>query len=96
MVVDKELLQVERQLVEKGVSLEVGQSARDWLAEHGYDPQMGARPLGRLIQTEIKRGLADELLFGGLVNGGTVVLSAVENKLKFAIEAKQSKDLVSV
>ncbi|MDG2089296.1 MAG: ATP-dependent Clp protease ATP-binding subunit ClpA [Arenicellaceae bacterium] len=96
MVVDKELLQVERQLVEKGVSLEVGQSARDWLAEHGYDPQMGARPLGRLIQTEIKRGLADELLFGGLVNGGTVVLSAVRNKLKFAIEAKQSKDLVSV
>ena len=96
MVVDKELLQVERQLEEKGVSLEVEQSARDWLAEHGYDPLMGARPLGRLIQTEVKRGLADELLFGGLVDGGTVSLSAAKDKLKFSIKAKQSKGAVSV
>jgi ATP-dependent Clp protease ATP-binding subunit ClpA len=96
MVVDKELLQVERQLEDKDVSLEVDQSARDWLAEHGYDPQMGARPLARLIQNEVKRGLADELLFGKLAKGGTVLLSADNDKLKFSIKAKKSKDLVAV
>ena len=96
MVVDKELLQVERQLEDKDVTLEVDQSARDWLAEHGYDPQMGARPLARLIQDEVKRGLADELLFGELAKGGTVLLSADGDKLKFSIQAKKSKDLVSV
>ena len=96
MVVDKELLQVEQQLEEKGVTLEVQQSAREWLAEHGYDPLMGARPLARLIQDEVKRGLADELLFGKLSKGGTVELSARDDELVFDIKSTEKKDLVSV
>ena len=84
-IVDKELLEVERQLLEKQVTLNVNQDARQWIAEHGYDESMGARPLARLIQEEIKRGLADELLFGELQNGGTVNISVEDSKLSFEI-----------
>lgn len=84
-IVDKELLEVERQLLEKQVTLNVNQDARQWIAEHGYDESMGARPLARLIQEEIKRGLADELLFGELQNGGTVNISVEDSKLSFKI-----------
>lgn len=84
-IVDKELLEVERQLLEKQVTLNVNQDARQWIAEHGYDENMGARPLARLIQEEIKRGLADELLFGELQNGGTVNISVEDSKLSFKI-----------
>ena len=84
-VVDKELLQVEQQLADKGVTLDVDQSARKWLARHGYEPAMGARPLARLIQDEIKRGLADELLFGKLKDGGIVRITAQDDKLEFDI-----------
>ena len=85
-IVDKELLEVERLLLEKHVQLSVDQDARNWLAEHGYDETMGARPLGRLIQEEIKRGLADELLFGKLTNGGNVAIGVADNKLSFEIK----------
>jgi len=54
------------------VTLEVSDEARAWLAEQGYDPKMGARPMARLIQDKLKRPLADELLFGRLANGGHV------------------------
>jgi len=84
-IVDKELLEVERQLLEKHVTLDVNQEARQWLAENGYDESMGARPLARLIQEEIKRGLADELLFGGLQNGGRVNIGVEDSKLSFEI-----------
>ncbi|MEW6765524.1 MAG: ATP-dependent Clp protease ATP-binding subunit ClpA [Pseudomonadota bacterium] len=71
-VVDKLLLELEHQLEEKGVHMLVSEAARAWLAEKGYDPQMGARPMARLIQEQIKRPLAEELLFGSLTEGGQV------------------------
>lgn len=90
-VVDKELLEVENQLLEKNVQLQVNQAAKDWIAEHGYDEAMGARPLSRLIQNEIKRGLADELLFGKLQKGGVVHVVVVEGELDFNIKPYSSK-----
>jgi ATP-dependent Clp protease ATP-binding subunit ClpA len=80
-VVDKFILELENQLQEKGVSVEIDEAARAWLADHGYDPMMGARPMARLIQEEIKKPLAGELLFGKLANGGTVKVSAKEDRL---------------
>ncbi|RMH53070.1 MAG: ATP-dependent Clp protease ATP-binding subunit ClpA [Zetaproteobacteria bacterium] len=71
-VVDKFLMQLEEQLTDKRVTLYVEPEARQWLADHGYDPVMGARPMARLIDREIKRPLADALLFGPLRRGGRV------------------------
>jgi ATP-dependent Clp protease ATP-binding subunit ClpA len=71
-VVDKLLVEAELQLEQKGVALTVEDSARHWIATKGYDPKMGARPMARLIQEQIKRPLAEELLFGKLANGGQV------------------------
>ncbi|GAB4357660.1 MAG: ATP-dependent Clp protease ATP-binding subunit ClpA [Gammaproteobacteria bacterium] len=88
-VVDKFLIELETQLNDKGVSLEVTAEAREWLAEHGFDEQMGARPMARVIQEQIKRPLAEELLFGRLVQGGSVVVSADEEGLQFKIEPKK-------
>ncbi|MCA1615114.1 MAG: ATP-dependent Clp protease ATP-binding subunit ClpA [Acidobacteria bacterium] len=73
-VVDKFVAEVRAQLVEKGVELVLTDAARRWLAEHGYDRQMGARPMARLIQEKIKAPLADEILFGRLQSGGRVVV----------------------
>ncbi|MBX2846892.1 MAG: ATP-dependent Clp protease ATP-binding subunit ClpA [Acidiferrobacterales bacterium] len=87
-VVDKELLEVERQLLEKDVQLNIDANARAWIAEQGYDETMGARPLARLIQSEIKRGLADELLFGELRQGGVVNIRVKDGELDFQIQAK--------
>jgi ATP-dependent Clp protease ATP-binding subunit ClpA len=69
-VVDKLLVEVEAQLEQKGVALHVEDDARKWIAERGYDPKMGARPMARVIQEHIKRPLAEELLFGRLEKGG--------------------------
>ena len=73
-VVDKFLMELEDQLHEKRVDATFTEKLRDYLAEHGFDPLMGARPMQRLIQDMLRRALADELLFGRLVNGGTVTL----------------------
>ena len=73
-VVDKFLLELEGQLHEKKVDPEFSQALRDYLAKKGFDPQMGARPMARLIQDTIRRALADELLFGKLVGGGKVMI----------------------
>jgi ATP-dependent Clp protease ATP-binding subunit ClpA len=73
-VVDKLLVEVETQLEQKGVQLTVDDAARDWIAEKGYDPKMGARPMARVIQEHIKRPLAEELLFGRLASGGQVLV----------------------
>ncbi|MGY6630750.1 MAG: ATP-dependent Clp protease ATP-binding subunit ClpA [Wenzhouxiangella sp.] len=72
-VVDKFLMDLENQLADKGVTLEVDQDARRWLAQNGFDQTMGARPMKRVIQDHIKRPLADELLFGALADEGGVV-----------------------
>ncbi|MCP4875173.1 MAG: ATP-dependent Clp protease ATP-binding subunit ClpA [Gammaproteobacteria bacterium] len=77
-VVDKFLIELESQLEAKKVSMTVSDSARRWLAEKGYDPKMGARPMARVIQDEIKQVLANELLFGELTNGGRVKID-IEN-----------------
>jgi ATP-dependent Clp protease ATP-binding subunit ClpA len=69
-VADKAVLELEMLLEDKNVTIEVNDPARQWLAEHGYDVQMGARPMARLVQEKIKRPLADELLFGKLSQGG--------------------------
>jgi len=71
-VVDKFIFELEQQLAEKKVGLVVDQDARTWIAEKGYDPKMGARPMARVIQEHIKKPLANELLFGALVGGGRV------------------------
>jgi ATP-dependent Clp protease ATP-binding subunit ClpA len=71
-VVDKFVLQLEAQLADRNVTIELSEEARSWLAEKGYDPRMGARPLARLIQETIKKPLAEEVLFGKLVSGGAV------------------------
>ena len=71
-VVDKFLTELQAQLDDKKVVLEVDQAARDWLAVTGYDRLMGARPMQRLIQEQLKKPLAEMILFGDLVNGGTV------------------------
>lgn len=83
LVVDKFIMELEEQLSNKGVSLTVETSAREWLIEHGYDKDMGARPMARLIQDKIKRPLADELLFGKLSKGGHVHLAMKDGNLHF-------------
>jgi ATP-dependent Clp protease ATP-binding subunit ClpA len=80
-VVDKLVGELQAQLVEKKVTLELSPAARDWLAEHGFDAQFGARPMARLIQTELKKSLADELLFGKLKGGGTVRVEVEDGKI---------------
>ncbi len=80
-VVDKFLIELEMLLQEKHVSLSSTPAARDWLAKHGFDPLMGARPMSRLIQDKIKRPLADELLFGKLVGGGRVSIDVKDDEL---------------
>ena len=81
-VVDKFILQLEAQLVERKVRLDVTPAARQWLAEHGYDAQMGARPMERLIREKIKQPLAELLLFGELKEGGTLRIGVEKGALK--------------
>ncbi|HVW91715.1 MAG TPA: AAA family ATPase, partial [Devosia sp.] len=76
-VVEKFVLQLEGQLAERGVTIELTPEAADWLAERGYDERMGARPLARVIQEHVKKPLADQVLFGELVNGGSVTVAVV-------------------
>ena len=76
-VVEKFVLQLEGQLAERGVTINLTPEAADWLAEHGYDERMGARPLGRVIQEYVKKPLAEQVLFGELVNGGSVTVAVV-------------------
>ncbi|MTC61678.1 ATP-dependent Clp protease ATP-binding subunit ClpA [Providencia rustigianii] len=77
-VVDKFIVELQAQLDDKGVSIEVSQSARRWLCEKGYDKAMGARPMARIIQDNLKKPLANELLFGSLTNGGSVSIGLDE------------------
>ncbi|MCG6966237.1 MAG: ATP-dependent Clp protease ATP-binding subunit ClpA [Chromatiaceae bacterium] len=86
-VVDKFLFELEQQLEEKRVTLSVDSAVRGWLADRGYDPQMGARPMARVIQEHIKKPLAEELLFGRLAQGGLVRVGVADDEeLSFDIE----------
>ncbi len=86
LVVDKFIIQLEAQLEDRGVTFELDNSARDWLVREGYDEQFGARPMARVIQEQIKKPLADELLFGKLENGGIVKISVKNGKLQLNIK----------
>lgn len=82
-VVDKFLVELQERLNASKVTLEVSTDAKRWLAEHGYDTRFGARPLGRLIENEIARVLADDVLFGKLTKGGKVKVDLTGDKLVF-------------
>ena len=85
-VVDKFLVELQAQLDDKRVHMEVEQEAREWLSETGYDKDMGARPMARLIQEKIKRPLADLILFGPLANnGGSVLVSIKDGDLNVSV-----------
>ncbi|HIY71862.1 MAG TPA: ATP-dependent Clp protease ATP-binding subunit ClpA, partial [Candidatus Luteimonas excrementigallinarum] len=90
-VVDKFLIELESQLQEKNVAVTATAEAREWLAKHGFDPQMGARPMARIIQDRIKRPLADELLFGKLVDGGRVSVQVKDDELVVEASPEQEK-----
>jgi ATP-dependent Clp protease ATP-binding subunit ClpA len=87
-VVDKFIFELEQQLDEKKVALTIDQDARRWLAETGYDPKMGARPMARIIQQHIKKPLANELLFGDLLGGGSVRVFIQNGQVAFEINGE--------
>jgi ATP-dependent Clp protease ATP-binding subunit ClpA len=91
-VVDKLLIEAEAQLEQKRVSISVDERARRWIAKRGYDPKMGARPMARIIQEFIKRPLAEELLFGKLVNGGHVEVTLSEDGEKLKLDARATDE----
>lgn len=91
-VVDKFIVDLETQLDSKKVTLVVDDSARQWLAVHGHDPQMGARPMSRLIQDKIRRPLAEELLFGKLEHGGSVKVTTKDDELLIEIDVKDKEE----
>jgi len=82
-VVDKFVMQLEAQLADRNVTIELSSAAREWLAEKGYDPLYGARPLARMIQEHVKKPLAEELLFGRLAKGGAVKVGLKDGALSF-------------
>jgi len=88
LVVDKFIVELQAQLDEKGVSLELTRDAKRWLADHGYDKTMGARPMARLIQEHLKKPLANELLFGELTHGGVVKVGVKKDQLSINYEKK--------
>ena len=87
MIVEKFILQLEAQLAERRVVITLEPSAREWLAKKGYDPIYGARPLARLVQREVRDRLTDDILFGQLENGGTVVIAAADDALTFSVSS---------
>ncbi|KUE81458.1 ATP-dependent Clp protease ATP-binding subunit ClpA [Aeromonas schubertii] len=87
-VVDKFIVELQVQLDAKGVSLEITDAARHWLAEKGYDRAMGARPMGRVIQEQLKKPLANEILFGALVDGGAVRVDLGKEGLTFDFQTQ--------
>ena len=89
-VVEKFVLQLEAQLLDRGVAIELTRKAAEWLADKGYDDKMGARPLARTIQEYIKKPLAEELLFGKLAKGGIVKVGVKAGKIDLTIEGPQN------
>ena len=85
-VVEKFVLQLEAQLIDRHVSIDLSPSAAEWLAEKGYDDRMGARPLARVIQENIKKPLAEDLLFGKLAKGGLVKVGVQKGELVIKVE----------
>ncbi len=94
-MVEKFVLQLEAQLMDRNVTIELTRPAAEWLADKGYDDKMGARPLGRVIQEHIKKPLAEELLFGKLAKGGIVKVGLKDGKIDLRIEQAQAPRLQS-
>ena len=94
-VVEKFILQLEAQLLDRGVHIELTPEAANWLADKGYDDKMGARPLGRVIQEHIKKPLAEELLFGRLIKGGIVRVRVEDNKITLDIQGPEAPKLTN-
>ena len=94
-VVEKFVLQLEAQLMDRGVTIELTKPAAEWLAEKGYDDKMGARPLGRVIQEHIKKPLAEELLFGKLAKGGVVKVGVKNGEIDLRIEEPGKRQISS-
>ena len=88
-VVEKFVLQLEVQLMDRNVSIELSKAAAEWLANKGYDDKMGARPLARVIQEHIKKPLAEELLFGKLSKGGIVKVGIKDDKIDLELKPPQ-------
>ncbi|MBV8919052.1 AAA family ATPase, partial [Bradyrhizobium sp.] len=89
MVVEKFVLQLEAQLADRDVTIELSEPAKAWLIKHGYDEQMGARPMARVIQEHIKKPLADEVLFGKLKGGGHVRVVLVKDEANASADAEK-------
>ncbi|MGR3696492.1 MAG: ATP-dependent Clp protease ATP-binding subunit ClpA [Sagittula sp.] len=94
-VVEKFVLQLEAQLMDRNVTIELTRPAAEWLADKGYDDKMGARPLGRVIQEHIKKPLAEELLFGKLTKGGIVKVSVKDGELVLKLDGPDKPRLGS-
>ena len=92
-VVEKFVLQLEAQLMDRHVAIEMTTEAASWLADKGYDDKMGARPLSRVIQEHIKKPLAEELLFGKLSKGGLVMVSVKDNKIKLDLKGPEKRKI---
>jgi len=90
-VVDKFIAELQERLDKQRVTLTVTPAAKKWLAEHGHDPRFGARPLGRLIENEIARELADQVLFGKLTKGGKATADLDGDKLAFSYEPNPAR-----
>lgn len=91
LVVNKFIYELEAQLSDRNVTIDIDEAARLWLAEKGYDPKMGARPMARVVQEHIKRPLADELLFGRLVHGGHVSVTLEGDTLALELETEEEQ-----
>jgi ATP-dependent Clp protease ATP-binding subunit ClpA len=94
-IVDKFITELGTQLAERKVKIDLSAAARAYLAKKGYDPMNGARPLGRVIQDEIKRPLTDEMLFGKLASGGAVSVDVADDKVTFAFSTDKALAPVS-
>ncbi len=95
LVVEKFVLQLEAQLLDRDVTIELTRAAAEWLADKGYDEKMGARPLARVIQEHIKKPLAEELLFGKLAKGGLVKVGVKAGQIDLRVEAPQKPRITS-
>jgi ATP-dependent Clp protease ATP-binding subunit ClpA len=87
-IVEKFILQLEAQLAERHVAITLTPEARAWLARKGYDTVYGARPLGRVVQRDVRDPLTDEILFGKLEHGGTVTIGVAGGELTFEYEGR--------
>ncbi|MEJ2035861.1 MAG: AAA family ATPase, partial [Maritimibacter sp.] len=94
-VVEKFVLQLEAQLLDRGVTIELTRPAAEWLGDKGYDDKMGARPLARVIQEHIKKPLAEELLFGKLMKGGNVKVGVKDGQIDLRIEEPAKAQITS-